>query len=100
MGGDEASRLRAIAELEAMSAAQAPSLEPGFAGLDGLQQADNVYLLIDQLPSSGAPLDTQASVPINVLLFNADSVPEDTVGYWTMALATGGSMLAPSEDWP
>jgi hypothetical protein len=39
-------------------------------------------------------------VPINVLLYPLEGDPYSSPAYWTLALQTGGSMMAPSEDWP
>jgi len=82
---------------------------------------DNVYLLTDGLPTQGKnppakremvksegriKLFSQAAkelpqrVPINVLLFPMDGDPAAAGLYWQLALATRGSFLAPSRDWP
>jgi hypothetical protein len=37
--------------------------------------------------------------PINVLLFDSAAESMSAPTYWQMALATGGSLLAPAEDW-
>jgi hypothetical protein len=39
-------------------------------------------------------------MPINVLLYPLEGDPYAAPAYWRLALATGGSMMAPSEDWP
>lgn len=97
------------------------SLVAGFNALRTLQpQPDNVYLLVDGLPTMGeirpnrdgvtgrervdhfyralrvAPL----SIPFNVILFAMEGDPWAAPLYWELSLRTGGSMLAPSEDWP
>jgi hypothetical protein len=37
---------------------------------------------------------------VNVLLFAMEGDAQAAPSYWTLALRTGGSMMAPSEDWP
>lgn len=81
---------------------------------------DNIYLLVDGLPTMGDVTPTRAGVssrqrvdhflratrerpvgvPINIILFPMEGDPHAAPRYWQLALATGGSMLAPSEDWP
>jgi hypothetical protein len=81
---------------------------------------DNIYLLVDGLPTVGDVLPTRpgvsskqrvghfdravrelpVGVPINVILFPMEGDPMAAPRYWQLALKTGGSMLAPSEDWP
>jgi hypothetical protein len=39
-------------------------------------------------------------VPINTILFAMEGDPAAAPGYWLLAIRTGGSMLAPAEDWP
>jgi hypothetical protein len=81
---------------------------------------DNVYLLVDGLPTIGEVYPTRPGVtgrdrlriferaernvpngmPINVLLYPLEGDPYAAPAYWRLALATGGSLMAPSEDWP
>ena len=82
---------------------------------------DNVYLITDGLPnlSTKATLEARmitanqrikffnqamrqvpSRVPINVLLFPMDGDPTASGQYWSLALASGGSMITPSRDWP
>ena len=81
---------------------------------------DNIYLLTDGLPTVGtvetarrgvtgkermrhfqrAVRRLPVSVPINVILFAMEGDPNAAHAYWELALNTGGSMMAPSEDWP
>jgi hypothetical protein len=39
-------------------------------------------------------------VPVNTLLFAMEGDPQAAPAYWMVAIRTGGSMMAPSEDWP
>jgi hypothetical protein len=81
---------------------------------------DNIYLLVDGLPTMGDVEPTRAGVsskqrvdhflravrelpvgvPVNIILFPMEGDPHAAPRYWQLALVTGGSLLAPSEDWP
>jgi von Willebrand factor type A domain len=97
------------------------SLHAAFDALRALEpKADNVYLLVDGLPTMGEVTPTRPGVtsreridhfnravrqlplgvPINVILFAMEGDPAAAPAFWILALRTGGSMLAPSEDWP
>lgn len=97
------------------------SLHAAFAAANSLEpKPDNIYLLVDGLPTMGEIIPTRAgvtgkerqnhferamrelpiSVPVNVILFAMEGDPLAAPAYWMMALRTGGSMLAPAEDWP
>jgi hypothetical protein len=99
----------------------ATSLHAAIAAMDELNpRPDNVYLLVDGLPTMGEIYPTRAgvtgrerlqhferairglspSVPFNVLLYALEGDPQSAMAYWTLALRTGGSMMAPAEDWP
>ncbi|HVY64344.1 MAG TPA: vWA domain-containing protein [Gammaproteobacteria bacterium] len=97
------------------------SLHAAFAAIRALDpKPDNVYLLTDGLPTMGEVVPTRAGVtanerldhfnravrqlpngvPVNVILFAMEGDPQAAPAYWVLALRTGGSMLAPAEDWP
>jgi hypothetical protein len=97
------------------------SLHAGFNALKQLDpKPDNIYLLVDGLPTMGDVAPTRpgvnaedrldhfrrairqlpVGVPINVIMFAMEGDPFAAPAYWELALRTGGSMLAPSEDWP
>jgi hypothetical protein len=97
------------------------SLHAAFEAANALQpKPDNIFLLVDGLPTMGEVVPSRAgvtgrerrnhfdrairelplNVPVNVLLFAMEGDPLAAPGYWTLALRTGGSMMAPSEDWP
>jgi hypothetical protein len=99
----------------------ATSLHKAFNAMNQmLPRPDNVYLLVDGLPTMGEIYPSRAgvsgserydhfarasrevgrSVPINVLLYALEGDPYSAPAYWGLALQTGGSMMAPSEDWP
>jgi len=99
----------------------ATSLHAAFTAMNAmLPRADNVYLLVDGLPTvsqiypsrggvtgrerldnfNRAMREVSRTVPINVLLYALEGDPLSAPAYWTLSLATGGSLMAPSEDWP
>jgi hypothetical protein len=81
---------------------------------------DNIFLLVDKLPTRGEVMPARAGVtgrerlnhfnrairqlpvgvPINVILFAMEGDPQAAPAYWVLALQTGGSLLSPAEDWP
>jgi hypothetical protein len=81
---------------------------------------DNVYLLVDGLPTHGAspPKGTMVSgkqrlnnftravrnlprgVPMNVILFAMEGDPYAPDSFWKLARNTRGSFMSPSLDWP
>jgi hypothetical protein len=112
------------APLEALRASypQGPtSLHAAFNAIKQLEPApDNVYLLVDGLPTMGEVAPTRpgvtaeqrldhfnramrqlpVGVPVNTILFAMEGDPQAAPAYWLVAIRTGGSMMAPSEDWP
>lgn len=81
---------------------------------------DNMFLLIDSLPTMGAKRGVgknvsgakrlrharsalkslSGRVPINVILFPMEGDPMAASFYWRMAVKSKGSFFSPSEDWP
>ena len=81
---------------------------------------DNLYLLVDGLPTMGEVMPVRAgvtgrervnhferavrrlplNVPVNIILYAMEGDPLAAPAYWQLSLTTGGSMMAPSEDWP
>ena len=81
---------------------------------------DNVYLLVDGLPTHGAspPTGSMVSgkqrlknfsrairnlprgVPMNVILFAMEGDPYAPDSFWKLARSTNGSFMSPSLDWP
>ncbi len=81
---------------------------------------DNILLLTDGLPTQGKRKTSQntisggerlslfhqatsvlpRSVPVNTILFPMEGDPMAAVSFWELALATGGSFLTPTRDWP
>ena len=97
------------------------SLHNAFAAISEFRpRPDNLILLVDGLPTMGdkRPRDRTVSarqreklfdravkalpsqMPINVVLFPMEGDPMASSAYWRLALASDGSFLSPSEDWP
>jgi hypothetical protein len=111
----------AVGNLRAMYPQGPTSLHAAFGAARALEpKPDNIYLLVDGLPTMGEIVPTRrgvtgkerhdhfnraarqlpVGVPVNVLLFAMEGDAQAAPSYWTLALRTGGSMMAPSEDWP
>ena len=97
------------------------SLEPVMSAINGLRpRPDNVYLIVDSLPTQGdrpprgstvdgrtrrsffenATKRLPAGVPFNIILFPMEGDPMASEAYWSLASVTGGAYLSPSRDWP
>jgi len=97
------------------------SLHAAFNAIEQLNPApDNIFLLVDGLPTMGEVVPTRGGVtagqrldhfnravrqlpvgvPVNTILFPMEGDPQAAPAYWLVAIRTGGSMMAPSEDWP
>ena len=81
---------------------------------------DNVYLLVDGLPTQGRSAPRAATIdgagrldhfraavasieempPMNVILFPMEGDPLAAAAFWELAQVSGGSFMAPSRDWP
>jgi hypothetical protein len=111
----------AVETLRGMYPKGPTSLHAAYAAARALEpKPDNIYLLVDGLPTMGEIVPTRpgvtarerldhfnrarrqlpVGVPVNVILFPMEGDPWAAPAYWELALQTGGSMLAPSEDWP
>jgi hypothetical protein len=64
---------------------------PTRPGVTSRERLDHFNRAVRQLPND---------LPINVILFAMEGDPDAAPAFWVLALRTGGSMLAPSEDWP
>jgi hypothetical protein len=112
---------QAVATLRGVVPQDGTSLYHAFAAAKEMNpKPDNVILLADGLPTWGilAPRRGTVSgkqrlklferaikelpdrVPVNVILFPIEGDPMAAGAYWELALATRGSMLSPSRDWP
>jgi hypothetical protein len=112
----------AVASLRTLTPGKGTSLYSAFRAIAEMDPLpDNVYLLTDGLPTQGkkpplkpemvksegriklfsqAAKELPAKVPVNVLLFPMDGDPAAAGLFWQLALATRGSFLTPSRDWP
>ena len=119
---NDGSELDAPIEALRKSYPQGPtSLAVAFNAIKVLEpKPDNIYLLVDGLPTMGDVMPTRpgvkaserldhfnrairqlpVGVPVNTLLFPMEGDPQAAPAYWLLAIRTGGSMMAPSEDWP
>ena len=81
---------------------------------------DNIYLITDGLPTQGAGAPASGNIsgrerervferslrelppgiPVNVIMAPLEGDPAAASQYWKLAVATGGSFLSPSKDWP
>ncbi len=111
----------AISKLQRQVSSGGSSLENLFAAVQRMSPLpDNVYLIIDSLPTQGerAPRAATVSgrerlnlfrkamarlpkqVPINVIMFPMEGDPMAAASFWNVARTTGGSFISPSRDWP
>jgi hypothetical protein len=119
---NDGSELDAPVEALRASHPQGPtSLHAAFNALKQLEPApDNIFLLVDGLPTMGEVTPTRngvtaeqrldhfnrairqlpVGVPVNVILFAMEGDPAAAPAYWLVGIRTGGSLMAPSEDWP
>ncbi len=97
------------------------SLDAAFRAIRELTPLpDNVYLLVDGLPTQGGRRTRRGvvdgsdrlrlmngamklrprNVPINVILFPMQGDPHAMYAYWQLARLSRGSLISPSRDWP
>ena len=97
------------------------SLINAFEAIQNLDPApDNIFLLTDGLPTQGKRSPSRETMvrpeqrvkyfdqalralpptPVNVLLFPMDGDPFAAEAYWSLAIRSKGSFMAPSQDWP
>jgi Mg-chelatase subunit ChlD len=111
----------AVARLRGTAPLGGTSLENAFQAAAALDPPpDNILLLTDGLPTQGraAPRSATVSgkerlklferavqalpkhVPVNTLLYPMEGDPMAAPAFWKLAIATGGSFMTPSRDWP
>jgi hypothetical protein len=112
---------KAVATLRGTGPKGGTSLEAAFAAAAALNPApDNILLVTDGLPTQGLTPPRGATisgrdrlrlfdraaralprgVPVNVLLFPMEGDPMAAPAFWKLAIATRGSFMTPSRDWP
>jgi hypothetical protein len=112
---------KAVAVLRQTAPIGGTSLYHAFAAAKAMNPPpDNILLLTDGLPTQGekAPRRKTISgkdrlrllersldelprgVPVNVILYPMEGDPMASPAFWKVAMATRGSMMTPSSDWP
>jgi multidrug efflux pump subunit AcrA (membrane-fusion protein) len=111
----------AMARLERVVPEGGTSLSAAFAAIGAMQpRPDEVYLLVDGLPTVGsqpgrsrtvsgkqrialferAVRNLPGNVPVNVILYAFEGDPDAASAYWELSILSGGSFMSPSEHWP
>jgi hypothetical protein len=120
-GGDRQRLDESVQRLRAVVPQGGTSLYHALQTIGTLRPApDNILLLVDGLPTQGqrpsrratisgddrvrlfneAVKEIRAAIPINVILFPMEGDPMAASAYWKLALASGGSFMTPSQNWP
>lgn len=118
---DEEQLSQAVSDLQEMVPSEGTNLQQAFIAIRALDPLpDNIYLITDGLPTldnsnnrrtniSGqererlfnqALRELPAGIPVNVIMMPLEGDPSAASAYWRLAIATGGSFLTPSDDWP
>jgi Mg-chelatase subunit ChlD len=121
LGSRDGKLEQAVASLRGMAPEGGTSLHAAFAAAAALSPPpDNILLLTDGLPTQGATAPSGRTVsgkerlrlfdramralppgiPVNVLLYPMEGDPMAAPAFWKLAIATRGSFLTPSKDWP
>lgn len=111
----------AISKLREQIPTGGSSLENLFAEVQSMSPLpDNLYLIVDSLPTQGTRPPRKATVsgnqrldhfrkamnrlpkqvPVNVIMFPMEGDPMAAASFWNVARTTGGSFISPSRDWP
>ena len=119
--GDGKKLDEAIASLRKVVPSGGTSLSAAFRAIARMKpQPDNVYLLVDGLPTLGARPSKRKTVsgderaryfqdavrgfppgiPLNVILYPFEGDPEAASAFWLLSIYTKGSFMSPSEHWP
>ncbi len=78
---------------------RAPHRRPAHPGREGPPAQDD--LRKDRLRLLERSLDAlPRGVPVNVILYPMEGDPMASPAFWKVAMATRGSMMTPSSDWP
>lgn len=112
---------RAVDALQDVVPEKGTSLELAFQAIETLSpRPDNLFLLVDGLPTQGLKTGGTGRVsaanrlklfnraakalgrgtPTNIILYPMEGDPMAASAYWQLAIATRGSFFSPSEDWP
>lgn len=120
-GGDANVLNEAVARMKGTVPAKGTNLYRAFQAVGTLRpKPDNVILLADGLPTLGRSESKETtvsakrrlklfdeaydalgnSVPVNILLYPMEGDPRAASSFWQLAMATQGSFISLSEDWP
>jgi len=120
-GSDREALETAVKSLRAVIPSDGTSLYNAFAAIDSLRpRPDNVILLTDGLPTVGPNPGTARTVsskqrvrlfkravdqlppgiPVNVILYPMEGDPMAASELWKLAIASRGSFMSLSKDWP
>jgi len=112
---------QAVATLRGTAPEGGTSLEAAFAAAAAMRPPpDNIIVLTDGLPTQGltpprgrvvsggdrlklfdrAMRALPRGVPVNILLFPMEGDPMAAPAFWKLAIASRGSFMTPSKDWP
>ena len=112
---------KAVAVLRQTAPIGGTSLHHAFAAAKAMNpRPDNILLLTDGLPTQGEKRPRRKTisgkdrlrllersldalprrVPVNVILYPMEGDPMASPAFWKVAMATRGSMMTPSSDWP
>ncbi len=112
---------QAVEALEKVAPTGGTNLWAGIRAIRSMRpRPDNVLLVTDGLPTqgSGGPRgktvtgkrrlrlmnealnEMPAGVPVNIILLPMEGDPMAPSAFWKVAVASGGSFISPSEDWP
>ena len=110
-----------VARMRQLVPQKGTSLLNAFKAVAGIEPLpDNIFLLVDGLPTMGAekPWRKRVSgkkrlrlfhdaigrlpsrIPINIILYPMEGDPYAASAFWKLAKDTRGSFFAPSKDWP
>ena len=112
------SALAALTEVAPAGGTNLQSLVTAIVGMTPLP--DNIFLVTDGLPTRADNAPRRATitsrqrvrvfndavkrlpraVPVNPILLPLEGDPQASSAYWALAVATGGTYMSPSEDWP
>lgn len=120
-GGDAKLMEEVVATLRQVVPEKGTNLHSAFEAIGTLLPVpDNVILLTDGLPTQGKSPSKGGTIsarqrlklfdrafeviprgtPVNVLLFPIEGDPRASSSFWKLAMATRGSFMSLSEDWP
>ncbi|MCM2254957.1 MAG: VWA domain-containing protein [Vicinamibacteria bacterium] len=119
--GDPKALDSAVQALKQLAPENGTSLHAAFAAAAAMTpRPDNIVLITDGLPTQGrtpprgktvsgrdrlrlferAMDELPRGVPVNVILLPMEGDPMAASAFWKLAMATSGSFMTPSRDWP